>query len=144
VTVAVDDEPPRHPHHHERLEHLEEHLEELLEAAVEVEQHTGRREETVEEAKRSLLRRVLRVSAGAVVACIGLVLLVLPGPGLVVLASGLAIMAVDVPFAARWLHKVRQRIPEGEDGKVATWVIVASVAGVVASTGGSVWWTFLR
>ncbi len=71
--------------------------------------------------------RVLRVTLGVIVVGVGISLLVLPGPGLIVIAGGLALMAQDVPFARRWLAKVRERIPEDEDGGVATWVIVLSV-----------------
>jgi hypothetical protein len=121
-----------------------EHLDELLEAAVEAEIETGHREETVEQAERSLVLRVLRVSLGVIVVCVGISLLVLPGPGLIVIAGGLALMAQDVPFARRWLAKVRERIPEDEDGGVATWVIVLSVTALVLSISGSIWFTFFR
>jgi hypothetical protein len=121
-----------------------EHLDELLAAAVEAEIETGAREETVAEAERSLVFRFLRVSLGVVVVCVGISLLVLPGPGLLVIAGGLALMARDVPFARRWLEKVRERIPEDEDGGIATWIIVVSVTALVASVAGSIWFTFFR
>jgi len=135
-----DARPPAGPRRSERREHLDE----LLEAAVEAEIETGEREETVGEAERNLVLRVLRVTLGIVVVGVGISLLVLPGPGLIVIAGGLALMAQDVPFARRWLEKVRERIPEDEDGGIATWVIVLSVAALVASIAGSIWFTFLR
>jgi len=128
----------------QRRSERREHLDELLEAAVEAEIETGRREETVEQAERSLVLRVLRVTLGVVVVAVGLSLLVLPGPGLIVIAGGLALMAQDVPFARRWLAKVRDRIPEDEDGGVATWVVVLSVSALVVSIAASIWFTFLR
>ena len=131
------DDPHDHPHDHESFE-------ELLEAAIEVEQETGLHEETRAQAERSLVFRSLRVGLGLVVFCVGITLLVLPGPGLIVMAAGLALMAQDVPFARRWLDRVRARIPEGEDGNPATWVIVGSACLFVVSVGGSLWWTFLR
>ncbi len=121
-----------------------EHFDELLEAAVEAEIETGRREETVAQAERSLVFRVLRVTLGVIVVCVGISLLVLPGPGLIVIAGGLALMAQDVPFAKRWLDKVRERIPEDEDGGIATWVVVLSVSALVLSIAGSIWFTFFR
>ena len=128
----------------QRRSERREHLDELLEAAVEAEIETGRREETVEQAERSLVLRVLRVTLGVVVVAVGLSLLVLPGPGLIVIAGGLALMAQDVPFARRWLAKVRERIPEDEDGGIATWVVVLSVSALVISIAGSIWFSFLR
>jgi len=135
-----DARPPAGPRRSERREQLDE----LLEAAVEAEIETGEREETVAEAERNLVLRVLRVTLGIVVVGVGISLLVLPGPGLIVIAGGLALMAQDVPFARRWLEKVRERIPEDEDGGIATWVIVLSAAALVASIAGSIWFTFLR
>lgn len=132
-------DPPRH-----RRESVGEQLEELFELAVEVELETGRPEETEQEAKRHIVRRVARVALGVVVLCAGILLVVLPGPGLLVMAVGLALMAPEVPFARRLLARVRERIPESEDGRVAVWVVVSSVAGLVASVGGSLWWTFGR
>lgn len=130
----------RPPHRSERREHLDD----LLEAAIEAEIETGRREETVAQAERNLVLRVLRVGLGVVVVAIGITLLVLPGPGLIVIAGGLALMAQDVPFAKRWLDKVRERIPEDEDGGIATWVVVLSVTALAVSLAGSIWFSVLR
>src|SRR3954470_543810 len=116
----------------------------LLASAIEAEQETGHREPTEAAAERHLVVRVGRVTAGVIVVCVGLSLIVLPGPGLLVTAAGLALMAPDVPFARRWLHAVRRRLPEGEDGTTESWVIVGSCLMFVASVGASIWWTFLR
>ena len=129
---------------HEHPQHEHERLEALREAALEAEFETGRREETVEQARRSLVRRVATIVAGSFVLCLGLALMVLPGPGLIVTAAGLAILSTEVPFAARMLHKVRARLPEDEDGKVNPWLIYGSVAVMVVSVSGSIWWYFIR
>ena len=44
----------------------------------------------------------------------------------------------------RWREKVRERIPEDEDGGIATWVVVLSVTALVVSLVGSVRFTFFR
>ena len=119
-------------------------LAELLASAVEAEQQTGHREETVPAAERHLVVRIVRVTVGAFIVCIGLSLIVLPGPGLIVIAAGLALMAPNIPFARRWLQVVRRRLPEGENGAVAAWVIVASTFTFLCSVGGSIWSTFIR
>lgn len=143
----MTDEHHRH-HDHPRLEHLREELrddlEVLEEAAIEAEQATGRREETREQAKRGVVRRLARMTGGTLLCLLGLALLVLPGPGLVVLAMGLVLLAVDVPWAARLLERVRARLPEGEDGEVSPLFIGASAAVGVLGIGLSLWWTFLR
>lgn len=134
----------RAEHEHHLLEHLRDEFEDLESAAIAVEMETGEREETVEEAKRHLLLRLLRIVGGLIVSAVGVALLVLPGPGLVVLAAGLALLAQDVPFARRLLQRVRDRLPEDADGGVSKAFIVACSTGGVLFMGVSLWWTFLR
>ena len=129
------------PAEHERWR---DELRDFEDAAIEAELETGRREESIEQAKRHLLLRVARVTAGVVVCGVGIALLVLPGPGLVVLAAGLALLAQDVPFARRLLDRVRERLPEGQDGQVSKLFIVVCSAGGVLFMAFSIWWTFLR
>lgn len=140
-SAAPHDDPARHRH---RGGHEHPRLDALEEAAIEAEMATGRHEETTEEAKRSLLRRLARMTAGFFLCGLGLVLLVLPGPGLITLAAGLFILSADVPFAARLLEKVRARIPADEDGSVPRHVIVSGVGISVLAVSASLWWTFLR
>jgi hypothetical protein len=133
-----------HPQHDGWREELREELHEFEQAAIEAELETGRREETVEQAKRHLLLRVARDVAGFVLCGVGIALLVLPGPGLVVLAAGLALLAQDVPFARRLLERVRERLPESEDGEVSKLFIVACSGVGAVFMFASVWWTFFR
>ena len=128
----------------ERERRLHEAFDRLEQDAVEAELETGRREESVEEAKRHILFRVARVGAGVLVCLAGIAMLVLPGPGLVVLALGLALLAQDVPFARRLLDKVRARIPSDAEGNVSKPVLFGGLAVTVIAIGASVWWTFLR
>jgi len=138
--MGEDVTPQDHPHHPGLRDEL--HL--LEQAAIAAELETGRREDTLEQAKRHVLLRAARITAGIAVSLLGLVLMVLPGPGLVTLAIGLGILAQDVPFARRLLGKVRQRLPEGEDGNVSTTFIVVSIGICVVTVSASLWWTFLR
>jgi len=131
-----------HPHHHHPS--LHERLEIFEDAAIAAEMETGAREETVEEAKRHLLVRIARIFAGSFVCFAGLAMIVLPGPGLVVLALGLAILAQDVPFARRLLEKVRARIPADAEGNVSKPVLVGGLAMTVVALSASAWWTFFR
>ena len=144
--VVTDEREPadRDPGGHESGdEPVAEQLADLFEAAVEAERE-GEPEETRSEAERHVVIRIARVGLGLVVLGAGLALIPLPGPGLLVVAAGLALMSRDVPFARRWLEQVRERLPEGEGGGVAAWVIVVSVMGALVSVGASVWWTLLR
>ncbi len=62
---------------------------------------------------RSITYRVARRIAvgvvGGTVLLIGLALLVLPGPALVVIPVGLAILGAEFAWARNWLRRVRQR-----------------------------------
>ena len=53
------------------------------------------------------LRRVLVVIAAAVLLVAGVAELVLPGPGLLVLAAALAVLALEFEWARRWLERSR-------------------------------------
>ena len=115
----------------------------LIDWAIEAELETGH-EATAAEAERGLVRRALILVAGFTLVIVGIFLLVLPGPGLITIAAGLALLSRDVPFARRWLAIVRRRIPESDEGEVAGWVIAASAALFVASILGSLGWVLLH
>jgi len=121
-----------------------EAVEAFEEAAVEAELESGRREETVAEAKRHLLWRAARIVVGSMVTLAGLLLIVLPGPGLVVVAMGLAILAQDVPFARRLLDRVRARIPSDAEGNISKPILYGGLAISVVAVCVSLWWTFFR
>lgn len=55
-----------------------------------------------------LVRKVFVSVAGFTVLAIGVVMIVTPGPGLVVIISGLAILAAEYAWARRWLRKARE------------------------------------
>ena len=47
-------------------------------------------------------------AAGGIVLAAGFAMLVLPGPAIVVIPLGLAILAVEFAWAKRWLEKVKR------------------------------------
>lgn len=67
----------------------------------------------MEHVKRHI-RRVMISIAGFTVLAIGIALLVLPGPGIVVLIIGLAILATEYEIARIWLKKARQKYQDGK------------------------------
>ncbi len=54
-------------------------------------------------------RRIAVGLVGGTVLAIGIALIVLPGPALVVIPVGLAILGAEFAWARRWLRKVRER-----------------------------------
>ncbi|MFN8028443.1 MAG: PGPGW domain-containing protein [Acidimicrobiia bacterium] len=69
------------------------------------------------------------------------VLLVLPGPGWLVIAIGLTVLARDVAWAERVLARVRRRLPAGADGRLSRPVVATMVTAGLASTAVMLWWT---
>jgi len=53
--------------------------------------------------------RVARIAAGLGLVLLGLFLLVLPGPGILTIAGGLAILAIDFVWARRVLDWMKDR-----------------------------------
>lgn len=53
-------------------------------------------------------RRVLRIGAGFILLGLGLLLLVGPGPGSLVILLGLALLAVDFAWARRLLDRMKR------------------------------------
>ncbi|MBX3356255.1 MAG: PGPGW domain-containing protein [Phycisphaeraceae bacterium] len=63
---------------------------------------------------RTARRIVIGVTGGTVVLA-GVAMLVLPGPGIVTIGLGLAMLSVEFAFAQRWLKVVRERTNEAAD-----------------------------
>ena len=63
------------------------------------------------------LRRVVVAVIGFTVLAIGLAMVVLPGPAIVVIPLGLAILATEFVWAKRLLDKARATIARKESGK---------------------------
>lgn len=55
-------------------------------------------------------RRIAVLAVGSTVILIGMVMLFTPGPGLVVIPLGLAILGAEFAWARLWLRKVRESI----------------------------------
>jgi uncharacterized protein (TIGR02611 family) len=119
-------------------------IDRLEQAAIEAEIETGFREETVEEAKRHVLLRLGQILVGFLVVFAGLLMLPLPGPGMLTLAAGLAILAPEVPFARRLLVQVRKRLPSDAEGKVPLRIVFGGLALSVIGVCFSIWWSFIR
>ena len=81
----------------------------------------GRGRQTVEKVRQQRRRhrerhvayRVIFAIAGFLVVVGGILLLVLPGPGLVVIAVGLAMLALEFTWAERALEKSLTRLDDG-------------------------------
>jgi uncharacterized protein (TIGR02611 family) len=63
-------------------------------------------------------RRIVVSIVGASVLLLGIVMIVTPGPALVIIPLGLAILAIEFVWARRWLRKLREMISRrGAEGR---------------------------
>lgn len=87
------------------------------------------------------MRRLLLSSTGWLLVLVGLVLYPLPGPGLLVLVLGVALLGRYDPWAAPRLEPLRRRTIDGTRRSVATWPRTLVTAAVTAALGvsGVVW-----
>ncbi len=58
-------------------------------------------------------RRIAIAVVGATVVLLGIVMIFTPGPALVVIPVGLAILAIEFTWARRWLKRLRETISNG-------------------------------
>jgi len=67
-------------------------------------------------------RRIVVATIGGTVVLIGVAMIVLPGPAVVVIPLGLAILATEFVWARRWLRKLKRMIPKmnGSGAKAET------------------------
>ena len=114
------------------------------EAAIEAELETGYREETREKSRRGVVTRLFRIASGSLITVFGVILIPLPGPGLLVVAIGLAVLSRDVAWADRLLQIVRRRLPSDSDGRLPRSRIATMVVLALAGIALSVWVVFLN
>ena len=55
------------------------------------------------------MARVARIVAGFTLIVAGVLMLVLPGPGIITIIGGLALLSRDIPWAARLAEKMKER-----------------------------------
>jgi uncharacterized protein (TIGR02611 family) len=91
--------------------------------------------------KTGLARRVLVTVAGVALCVLGIALLVLPGPGLLLVLAGLVLLANEYPWARRMTGPVRRRATQAAVQSVASPVRTSATAlcGVALIGAGLAW-----
>lgn len=106
-------------------------------AAYQAEFHTGRRERTEVEARRNIFFRLVVIVVGSVLVILGLLMLVFPGPGILVTLVGLGLLAREFVWADRLMRTLRAKSHVDEIGRLPIWAQISlgvvSIAAVVAS-----------
>ena len=57
-------------------------------------------------------RRIVILIVGSTVLLIGVVMLITPGPAVLVIILGLGILALEFAWARRWLRKARDKVED--------------------------------
>lgn len=92
----------------------------------------------------SLTTKLVVTTVGVLVLLGGVLMMVTPGPGIVGIALGLAILATEYEWAHRWLHKAREKAHEARlraeavDPKVRRRRLLVGGLVFLALTGGVV------
>jgi len=60
-------------------------------------------------------KRVLKIVIGFTVLAAGAAMLLLPGPGIVTMAIGLAILSAEFVWARRWLERIKRHAGTARD-----------------------------
>ncbi|MET9858944.1 PGPGW domain-containing protein [Streptomyces smyrnaeus] len=85
--------------------------------------------------------RALWAVAGGVLVAVGIALLVLPGPGLLLVFAGMVLLARAVPALHRHLEPVRARAMQAAEESVSSrWRIAGSTVVGLGLIGGGVAW----
>lgn len=89
------------------------------------------------------LRRAVVTVVGVTVLVAGLLMLVLPGPGLLAVAAGLAILSTEYAWAHRHVTRVRRRATQvsqlaGASARNTAFSVAFGV-GLLAAGAGSLW-----
>ncbi|WP_406641472.1 PGPGW domain-containing protein [Amycolatopsis sp. WGS_07] len=89
------------------------------------------------------VRRVLFAAVGGVLVVVGVVLLVLPGPGLLLVLAGLLVLAAEFPALQRFVDPVRTRAMRAAEDSVSSPLRIAGsvLAGLALLAAGIVWGT---
>ncbi|QKW33369.1 hypothetical protein HUT06_04430 [Actinomadura sp. NAK00032] len=89
---------------------------------------------------RSAKRGVVLVGGGLVLLA-GVALLVLPGPGLLLVLAGLLILAREFPAVDRYVEPVRERaIQAAEESVTSWWRLTGSILTGLALIGAGIVW----
>lgn len=110
--------------------------EELTAAVYEAERETGIHEESIEDVRHSLAMRWVRMLGGFVLIGVGASLLVLPGPGWIMIIIGLSLL--PFAWAERTIRAIRRKVPGiPQDGSIPplTWFMIGliTVGAIVIS-----------
>ncbi|RJQ89243.1 PGPGW domain-containing protein [Amycolatopsis panacis] len=89
------------------------------------------------------VKQVIAAVAGGLLVIVGAVLLVLPGPGMLLVLAGLVVLASQFPALERFVDPVRRQAMKAAEESVASPLRIAgsALAGLALIAAGIVWGT---
>ena len=66
--------------------------------------------------------KLIRSSIGLVLVLVGVIFIILPGPAILFLPLGLALLSVDYPWAKVWLRRCQRMMSQGAK-QVDSWLL---------------------
>jgi len=113
----------------------------LRDALILAEYDTGEREDNPETAWKRTLARLGRIGVGFGLMLAGLIMIFVPGPGLLAFAAGLAILSRDFVWADKVLRYVRSKVPGLDpDEPIPKKALYMSAVFLVLGVAASIWW----
>lgn len=86
-------------------------------------------------------KRVLLQTTGWLLLVVGAAALVLPGPGILAIFAGMAVLATQYEWAERHIEPLEKAAMRGAEGSVKTWPrIVLSASGALWLVGVGIFW----
>ncbi len=115
--------------------------EDFKDAAILAEYETGERETDPETAWKRALARIGRMAAGFGLMIAGIVMIFVPGPGLLAFAAGLVILSRDFVWAEKLLRFVRSKVPGLDpDEPIPKKALYMSAVFLVLGIAASIYW----
>lgn len=95
-------------------------------------------------AQTNPVKRTAALVGGGAVLVVGVVLLVLPGPGLLLILAGLLILSNQFPAVEKYVDPVQDRAMKAAEESVSSPLRIAGsvLAGLVLVAAGIIWWIF--
>jgi Putative transmembrane protein (PGPGW) len=90
----------------------------------------------------AVVRKVWVTALGWVIALAGVAALVLPGPGLLLLLLGLAILSQEYDWAGRWVEPLKEKAFQAAAAGVQTWprITISMMSIAVMTSIGVIFW----
>jgi Putative transmembrane protein (PGPGW) len=94
-----------------------------------------------QKSKTNPAKRIGALVGGGLLLVIGIVLLVLPGPGLLLVLAGLVVLSKQFPAVEKYVHPVQDRAMKAAEQSVSSPLRIAGsvLAGLVLIGGGVAW-----